>query len=72
MTSLFVFELRVDVYVDLAFDTPFSTRYNLFIASRNGKSTSSRQSLHAVAVYVQAQSCQADDRSRRDFWLMVL
>ena len=33
---------------------------------------SSRQSLGAFAVYLQAEECQADDRPRRDFWCIVL
>ena len=39
--SFFVFELRKDVCVVLAFDTPFSTLYSLFIVSRNSEAKSS-------------------------------
>ena len=64
MIYFFVFKLRKDVYVVLAFDTPFSTLYSLFIASGKSKAK--------MLCTLEVQSCYADDRPRKDFWLIVL
>ena len=70
--SFFVFELRKDVYVVLAFDTPFSTLYSLFIASGNSKAKKLSVSHFVLLLCThEVQSCHADDHPRKDFWLIV-
>ena len=68
--SFFIIELYKDVYVNLPFDMPFYTLYSLFIAS--GKCKAKKLSvilsvLLLFSVYLQVQSCHADDCPRKDF-----
>ena len=71
--SFFVFELRKDVCVVLAFDTPFSTLYSLFIVSGNSKAKKLSVIPSVLLLCtLEVQSCHADDRPRKDFWLIVL